>query len=196
MANSVSCLAVCLHLGMSPETIAARMAVLEPVAMRLEVKEGRSGCTLINDSYNSDYNSLDIALDFMNRRPDCAGRKRTLILSDIEQAGGALGNGTGIGDGTVSGPLCVCRTPEEVPHKFRTGDVLVVPYTNNDLLPYMKEAAAVISEEISPEVHTATVGLLLHKPVIIGAVHATRRLSDGVQVSVDCARGIVQGMPQ
>ena len=36
--------------------------------MRLEVKEGRSGCTLINDSYNSDYNSLDIALDFMNRR--------------------------------------------------------------------------------------------------------------------------------
>ena len=89
LVNSVSCLAVCLHLGMSPETIAARMAVLEPVAMRLEVKEGRSGCTLINDSYNSDYNSLDIALDFMNRRPDCAGRKRTLILSDIEQAGGA-----------------------------------------------------------------------------------------------------------
>lgn len=89
LANSVSCLAVCLHLGMSPETIAARMAVLEPVAMRLEVKEGRSGCTLINDSYNSDYNSLDIALDFMNRRPDCVGRKRTLILSDIEQAGGA-----------------------------------------------------------------------------------------------------------
>ena len=88
LSNSVSCLAVCLYLGMAPETVAARMAVLEPVAMRLEVKEGRSGCTLINDSYNSDYNSLDIALDFMNRRPDCAGRKRTLILSDIEQAGG------------------------------------------------------------------------------------------------------------
>ncbi len=88
LANSVSCLAVCLHLGMTPEAVAARMALLEPVAMRLEVKEGRSGCTLINDSYNSDYNSLDIALDFMNRRPDCAGRRRTLILSDIEQTGG------------------------------------------------------------------------------------------------------------
>ena len=123
-----------------------------------------------------------------------AGQKALGVAS--EQVGGALVNGTGIGDGTVSGPLCVCRTPEEVPHKFRAGDVLVVPYTNNDLLPYMKEAAAVISEEISPEGHTATVGLLLHKPVIIGAVHATRRLSDGVQVSVDCARGIVQVMPQ
>ena len=123
------------------------------------------------------------------------GVSGTTNMIRIEQVGGALVNGTGIGDGTVSGPLCVCRTPEEVPHKFRAGDVLVVPYTNNDLLPYMKEAAAVISEEISPEGHTATVGLLLHKPVIIGAVHATRRLSDGVQVSVDCARGIVQVMP-
>ncbi len=88
LADSVSCLAVCLLLGVSAEAVAARMAALEPVAMRLEVKEGRSGCTIINDSYNSDFNSLDIALDFMNRRPDCAGRKRVLILSDIEQAGG------------------------------------------------------------------------------------------------------------
>lgn len=55
--------------------------------MRLEVKEGQHGCTLINDSYNSDINSLDIALDFMNRRPDNEGRKRTLILSDIYQSG-------------------------------------------------------------------------------------------------------------
>ena len=63
------------------------MEQLEPIAMRLEVKEGRHGCTLINDSYNSDINSLDIALDFMNRRPDHKGRRRTLILSDIFQSG-------------------------------------------------------------------------------------------------------------
>ena len=55
--------------------------------MRLEVKEGQHGCTLINDSYNSDLSSLDIALDFMSRRPDHNGRKRTLILSDIQQSG-------------------------------------------------------------------------------------------------------------
>ena len=130
-------------------------------------------------------------------RPECDGSQdHDLFLRLIEQVGGALVNAAGIGDQTASGPLCVCRTPEEVPEKFHPGDVLVVPYTNNELLPYMKEAAAVISEELSPEGHTATVGLLLHKPVIIGAVHATRRLHDGVQVSVDCARGIVQVMPQ
>ena len=75
-------------------------------------------------------------------------------------------------------------------------DIMLPELDGFELLPYMKEAAAVISEELSPEGHTATVGLLLHKPVIIGAVHATRRLHDGVQVSVDCARGIVQVMPQ
>ena len=84
---SLACATTALHLGLDGDTLAERMAALEPVAMRLEVKEGRHGCTLINDSYNSDVNSLDIALDFMNRRPDHKGRKRTLILSDIYQSG-------------------------------------------------------------------------------------------------------------
>ena len=88
--NSVTTAVVALHLGLSRELLAERMKNLEPVAMRLEVKEGQHGCTLINDSYNSDINSLDIALDFMNRRPDHKGRKRTLILSDIYQTGEPL----------------------------------------------------------------------------------------------------------
>jgi alanine racemase len=85
--NSLHCLAVCLYLMMDPAVIAERMSQLEPVAMRLQVMEGVRDCTLINDSYNSDLASLDIALDFMARRPDAAGRERMLILSDIEQTG-------------------------------------------------------------------------------------------------------------
>ena len=81
---SFACAAVALHLGVTPENLAERMQRLEPVAMRLEVKEGQHGCTLINDSYNSDVNSLDIALDFMARREET---QRTLILSDIYQSG-------------------------------------------------------------------------------------------------------------
>ena len=84
---SFACAAVALHLGITPEQLAERMAHLEPVAMRLEVKEGQHGCLLINDSYNSDINSLDIALDFMARRTVAPSLPRTLILSDIYQAG-------------------------------------------------------------------------------------------------------------
>ena len=65
---SFACAAVALYLGVTPDELSNRMSRLEPVAMRLEVKEGQHGCTLINDSYNSDINSLDIALDFMSRR--------------------------------------------------------------------------------------------------------------------------------
>ena len=85
--NSITCAVTALQLGVTIEELTERMPQLEPVAMRLEVKEGQHGCTLINDSYNSDINSLAIALDFMNRRPDHQGRSRTLVLSDIDQSG-------------------------------------------------------------------------------------------------------------
>ena len=85
--NSLNCLAACLYLMLPAGQITERMAKLEPVAMRLEVKEGKNGCLLINDSYNSDLGSLDIALDFLFGRSQSKGLKRTLILSDILETG-------------------------------------------------------------------------------------------------------------
>ena len=85
--NSITCAATALHLGVAPGQLAAAMASLEPIAMRLEVKDGQRGMTLINDSYNNDLQSLDIALDFMARRCSPSSLKKTLILSDIYQSG-------------------------------------------------------------------------------------------------------------
>lgn len=84
---SFACATAARVLGVNAGELAAAMGSLEPVAMRLEVKEGRNGCTLINDTYNADINSLDIALDFMSRRADREERKHTLVLSDIRQSG-------------------------------------------------------------------------------------------------------------
>ncbi|MCR5779101.1 MAG: alanine racemase [Bacteroidaceae bacterium] len=83
----IHCICVCRYLGLSESVIRERLPRLQPVAMRLEVKEGRNDCTLITDTCNSDLGSLEIALDFMHRRPDANGRQRTLILSDIQQTG-------------------------------------------------------------------------------------------------------------
>lgn len=85
--NCLHCLAVCLCLHLPAGEISRRMATLEPVAMRLEVMQGVRGLTLINDAYNSDIVSLDIALDFMNRRPEQHTENKVLILSDILQTG-------------------------------------------------------------------------------------------------------------
>ncbi len=93
--DCITCAATALYLGVTPQQLAERMPTLEPVAMRLEVKEGQRGCILVNDSYNSDINSLDIALDFLNRRFDTANTqhptpntfKKTIVLSDMYQTG-------------------------------------------------------------------------------------------------------------
>jgi alanine racemase len=85
LENAVSCWCLLLQLGYSQTQIAARLARLEPVEMRLELLEGIRGCRLINDSYNSDLTSLGIALDFMGQQT--RNGRRTLILSDLLQSG-------------------------------------------------------------------------------------------------------------
>ncbi|MBP5360321.1 MAG: bifunctional UDP-N-acetylmuramoyl-tripeptide:D-alanyl-D-alanine ligase/alanine racemase [Bacteroidaceae bacterium] len=87
--NSITCLATAVALGYDHATVAAAMPELEPMAMRLEVKEGQRNLTIINDSYNSDVNSLSIALDFMGRRSHGLATQQEqniLILSDILQS--------------------------------------------------------------------------------------------------------------
>ena len=83
--NAIHCWLMLLYLDFSPDIISQRMLLLSPVAMRLEMKEGVNNCSIINDSYNSDFESLTIALDFMLQQKQ--HRKKTLILSDILQSG-------------------------------------------------------------------------------------------------------------
>ena len=87
MENALQCVAVLLHLGYKVDEISKRILQLESVAMRLEVKEGVRNCMIINDSYNSDLNSLSIALDFLTQQATAKNLSKTLILSDILQSG-------------------------------------------------------------------------------------------------------------
>ncbi len=83
--NAIHCWAFLLLSGMDDARIAERMLLLTPVAMRLELKQGLNNCSVINDTYNSDLQSISIALDFLEQQHQHP--KRTLILSDILQTG-------------------------------------------------------------------------------------------------------------
>ncbi len=83
--NAVNCLVTLLYLGYPEEVISARIGKLYAVEMRLKVKNGINNTTLIDDSYSSDYQSLKIALDFLEQQKQ--HRKKTIILSDIFQSG-------------------------------------------------------------------------------------------------------------
>ena len=83
--NAISCLLVLLYLEYDSATIQSRMELLYPVEMRLKVKNGINNCSIIDDSYSSDFQSLKIALDFLESQKQ--NKKKTVILSDIFQSG-------------------------------------------------------------------------------------------------------------
>ncbi|HET6557624.1 MAG TPA: bifunctional UDP-N-acetylmuramoyl-tripeptide:D-alanyl-D-alanine ligase/alanine racemase [Prolixibacteraceae bacterium] len=87
LENAAHCLAFILSQGYGDTTVLESFKSLQPVAMRLEMKEGINNCLLINDYYNSDINSLQIALAFLNNHAKTPYLRKTVILSDIQQSG-------------------------------------------------------------------------------------------------------------
>jgi alanine racemase len=83
--NAIHCWAYLLLTGIANDVIWERMGHLQPVAMRMEMIMGANNCTVINDVYNSDINSIAVALDFLNQQKQ--HKNKTLILSDIIQSG-------------------------------------------------------------------------------------------------------------
>lgn len=83
--NAIHCLMLMLYFGYKPAVINSRMSELYPIEMRLKVKTGINNCTIIDDSYSSDFQSLKIALDFLEHQKQ--HKKKTIILSDIFQSG-------------------------------------------------------------------------------------------------------------
>ncbi len=83
--NAIHCCCTLLLLGYDPAIISERMVQLPVVAMRLELKKGINGCSLINDSYSADWSSFKIALEFLARQQQV--EQKTVILSDFKQSG-------------------------------------------------------------------------------------------------------------
>lgn len=119
------------------------------------------------------------------------GISGTTNILKVHIVGKVLVQGTGIGEGSVTGELCVARTAQEAEDSFEDCSILVVPFTNNDFLPVMKRASAIIVEEGGIGSHAAIVGLALEIPVVVGATNATQILKNGSVVTIDAARGIV-----
>ena len=174
--NAVNAFITAFLSGIDIDSLAVRLSQLEPVAMRLEVKEGQRRCTIINDSYNSDVPSLDIALDFMQRRTDALRRHCTLVLSDIDQSGqhdealygevAALIHRRHVDRLVTIGPhLARCRhlfAPTETHTFLHTNDFLVSPLLKelHDEVILLKGARRFrfeqLAEQLAEKVHETT----------------------------------------
>ena len=125
------------------------------------------------------------------------GISGTTNMIKIHMVGNCLATGVGVGPenaevSNATGKACVCRTLDEVHAKFKPGMVLVVPSTSNEMLNYVRDAAALVVEEPGLNSHAAIAGKALLKPTVVGAVGATSHIRDGLMIAVDCAHGSVQ----
>ena len=83
--NAITCICTLLYLKVSISNIKERISKLYNIEIRLQAKKGINNCLLIDDSFSSDYQSLKIALDFLDQQK--LHQKKTIILSDIFQSG-------------------------------------------------------------------------------------------------------------
>ena len=125
------------------------------------------------------------------------GVSGTTNMIKIHMIGNCLATGVGIGPegaalANATGKACVCHNLDELRAKFKPGMVLVVPSTSNEMLSYVRDAAAIVVEEPGLNSHAAIAGKALLKPTIVGAAGATSHIRDGLMVAVDCAHGSVQ----
>lgn len=90
LLNAATCSMTLMSMGFKEAEVQTKLNELQPVALRLELKNGIHNSLLINDYYNSDLDSIKIALNYLqqqNRR-----LKKIVIISDVEQSGISASN--------------------------------------------------------------------------------------------------------
>ena len=111
-------------------------------------------------------------------------------LIKVEVVTALLGQGIGIGQGSVSGRARVAYSGMDV-SKFNRGEILVAPRTSADFVEAIRKAAGIITEEASLTSHAAVIGLRLGIPVIVGVKQATEVIRDGAILTLDMQRGLI-----
>ena len=119
------------------------------------------------------------------------GVSGTTNLMKVHIVGDVLVTGHGVTSGSVTSTACVCADEKQAAAQFNSGDILVIPKTSNAILPLMKTASGIVTEESGENCHAAIVGMTLDIPVITGAANATQILRSGTAVTIDAEKGIV-----
>ncbi len=119
------------------------------------------------------------------------GISGTTNMLKVHLVGDILVEGEGVGTGESTGRLCVCVNEDIAISTFKDGDILVLPFTTNKVMPLLRKAKGIITEESGLNTHAAVAGLALDIPTIIGAKNACELLKSGTTVTLDSEKGIV-----
>lgn len=93
--------------------------------------------------------------------------------------------------GQAEGKVKIINLPEEM-GKMAYGDILVATATTPSIVPAMKRAAAILTDEGGLTCHAAIVSRELNIPCVVGLKIITKAVKDGDRVAVDAEKGIVR----
>ncbi|WP_261133231.1 pyruvate kinase [Bacillus sp. Marseille-Q3570] len=176
----------------SSEVVCRRMSLVWGVTPQLS-EEARSTDELLEIAVNASLksgivNHGDLVLITAGVP---VGETGTTNLMKVHVVGDVIAKGQGIGQSSVAGKVVVANNAEDASSKVNDGDILVTIGTDREMMPALKKAAAIITEEGGLTSHAAVVGLSLGVPVIVGVENATKLLKDGQDITVDGSRGVV-----
>ena len=119
------------------------------------------------------------------------GTPGTTNLMKVHIIGDVIAKGQGIGRKTATGEVIIINNAKEAESRMKDGAIVVTIGTDRDMMPFLENAAAIITEEGGLTSHAAVIGLSLGIPVIVGIPNATTLFKDGQEITVDAARGDV-----
>ncbi|MEL6778699.1 MAG: pyruvate kinase [Cyanobacteria bacterium J06597_16] len=111
-------------------------------------------------------------------------------LIKVEMVTAVIGQGQGIGEGSVSGRARIAHDTAAI-KDFNAGEILVVPRTSADYVDAIRRAGGIVTEDDSLTSHAAVLGLRLGIPVIVGVEKATEIIRNGTIVTLDVSKGVV-----
>ena len=137
------------------------------------------------------YDADDGKLYIVQSRPITTLKEETTAAeaAETEEAEVIL-KGLGASPGIGAGRVVVIFDASEI-DKVKEGDVLVTTMTNPDMVPAMKRASAIVTDEGGRTSHAAIVSRELGIPAVVGTKEATKKLKTGDYVTVDGTRGVV-----
>ncbi len=130
----------------------------------------------------------------LQSRPVTTIKKAEARAAESKEGGNVLLTGLGASPGVATGVVKIVTGPENLA-KITEGDIMVTVMTTPDMVPAMKRAGAIVTDEGGMTCHAAIVSRELGCPAVVGTKQGTKALSDGMLITVDGAKGkVYEGM--
>lgn len=110
--------------------------------------------------------------------------------AESEEGGKIILTGLGASPGIATGKVKIVSGSENL-NKITQGDIMVTVMTTPDMVPAMKRAGAIVTDEGGMTCHAAIVSRELGCPAVVGTKKGTKILSDGMLITVDGGKGKV-----